>query len=65
VWYSLTTSSSDSPSIPHVEDLCGMLQPIEVSGNFLDDVAFASGRKADHDDDKLCPNIALGYSSVW
>jgi hypothetical protein len=60
----LATSSSDPSSVSDIKDLGRVLQPIEVSRNLLDDVAFASGRKANHDNDKLCPNIALGYSSV-
>ena len=35
-------SSSGTPSFTHVEDLCIMLEPIEIPGDFFSDITFAS-----------------------
>jgi len=64
VWDGLALASSHSPSISDIEDSGGMLQPIQVSRDLLDNVTLASCREADHDDDQLGTDISLGYATI-
>jgi hypothetical protein len=42
-----------------------VLKPVQIAGQLLGDITFASSRKTDHDDDKLSTDIALGDSAIW
>lgn len=58
------TAGCDTSSLSDIEDLCVVLQPVQVSGQLLCDVTLASGGQANHDDDQLGAHIALCNASI-
>lgn len=58
-------ASCDATTLTDVEDLGVVLQPVQVAGHLLGDVALAPCGEADHDDDELGPNISLRDPTVW
>lgn len=51
-------------TLANVEDFRIVLKPVQVSSQFLGDITLATSRKADHDNDQLCTDIALGNAAV-
>ena len=55
---------SHTTTLSNVKDLGVMLQPVEVSRQFLSHITLSSGRKADHDDDEFGSEIPLRDASI-
>ena len=55
---------SHTTTLSNVEDLGIMLQPVEVSRQFLCHITLSSGRKTNHDDDELGSEIPLRDASI-
>jgi hypothetical protein len=58
-------SSSHTTTLSDIENFGIVLEPVQVSSQFLGNITLAASRKADHDNDQLCTNITLSNSAIW